>query len=347
MKITRAGLLRGALAGTALLPVPAAASAPSAGAFRSDAAAGGAHPWTRAPRLGGGPLRFAVIGDNTGISRPGVFDQAMVQLGWLQPDFVLSVGDLIEGYSTDRTQIARQWAAVEASVAKLGCPFIYTLGNHDVSNAETLDAWHERRGAAYYSFTYKGALFLVLNTEDPPTPMAEKTAKTFYSIVDLMQADPDKAMKVMDQYLSGKVPGMSSSTKGEFDALEVVKFSDRQLGWVRETLARHPNPHWTFVVMHKPAWKMQSLDFAKVQALLAGRPHTVLAGHTHYFTHEVFDGRDYINMGTTGGIKQQAGPGTMDHAMVVTLTEQGPLYANTRLNGLMNIAGETGQVRAY
>ena len=37
----------------------------------------------------------------------------------------------------------------------------------------------------------------------------------------------------------------------------------------------------------------------------------------------------------------------MDHALVATLTRDGPLYANTRLNGLMDIAGETGQVRAY
>lgn len=345
MMISRAGLLRGALASTALLPAAAMAGTDSmaAQAFRSDAMAGAVHPWTGVPRLGGGPLRFAVIGDHTGIGRPGVFDQAMVQLSWLQPDFVLSVGDLIEGYTTDRAKIARQWSAVETSIAKLNCPFVYTMGNHDVDNAETLDAWRERRGAAYYSFTYKGALFLILNTEDPPTPMSDKTAAQFYSMVDMMQSDPDKAEKTIDAYVASNTTGQ----KGEYSKLEVVRFSDRQLGWVRDTLASHPNPQWTFVVLHKPAWKMQSPDFAKVQAMLAGRPHTVLAGHTHYFTHEVFDGADYINMGTTGGIRQQNGPGTMDHTMIVTLTQNGPLYANTRFTGLMNVAGETGQVRAY
>jgi UDP-2,3-diacylglucosamine pyrophosphatase LpxH len=343
MNISRAGLLRGALASTALIPAAALASTGEAGAFHADTAAGGVHPWTQVPRIGGGPLRFAVIGDHTGIGRPGVFDQAMVQLSWLQPDFVLSVGDLIEGYTEDRAKIAGQWAAVETSVAKLGCPFIYTLGNHDVDNAETLDAWRERRGAAYYSFTYKGALFLVLNTEDPPTPMTAKMAAGFYSMVDLMQSDPEKAMKVMDDYVASNTVGR----KGEYSAMEVVKFSDRQLGWIRDTLAASPRPQWTFVILHKPAWKMQSPDFAKVQAMLTGRPHTVFAGHTHYFTHEVFEGADYINMGTTGGIKQQTGPGTMDHTMIVTLGAGGPLYANTRFNGLMNVAGETGQVRAY
>jgi hypothetical protein len=344
MTISRAGLLRGALASTALLPAAALASTDTAGqAFRADLAPGGAHPWTGVPRIGGGPLRFAVIGDHTGIGRPGVFDQAMVQLSWLQPDFVLSVGDLIEGYTTDRAKIAGQWAAVEASVAKLNCPFVYAMGNHDVDNAETLDAWRERRGAAYYSFTYKGALFLILNTEDPPTPMPDKTAAQFYSLVDLMQSDPDKA----EQTIDARIMSDTFGRKGEYSSTEVVRFSDKQLGWIRDTLAAHPRPQWTFVVLHKPAWKMRSPDFAKVQALLAGRSHTVFAGHTHYFTHEVFDGADYINMATTGGIRQQYGPGAMDHTMVVTLTRSGPLYANTRFNGLMNVAGETGQVRAY
>jgi hypothetical protein len=61
----------------------------------------------------------------------------------------------------------------------------------------------------------------------------------------------------------------------------------------------------------------------------------------------VFDGNDYINIASTGGVRHKNGPGTMDHTMVVTLGPDGPIYANTRLNGLMDVAGETGQVRAY
>jgi hypothetical protein len=37
----------------------------------------------------------------------------------------------------------------------------------------------------------------------------------------------------------------------------------------------------------------------------------------------------------------------MDHTMLVTLTADGPAFANTRLNGLMDVAGVSGQVRAY
>jgi len=108
--------------------------------------------------------------------------------------------------------------------------------------------------------------------------------------------------------------------------------------------------------MHKPAWKKEYDRFAQMQALLKGRSYTVFAGHTHYFTHEVFDGADYINMGTTGGlfstdsengVPLRLGPGTMDHAMLVTLTSAGPVFANLRLNGLMDAAGRSGQTLAY
>jgi hypothetical protein len=346
MLISRAGLLRGALAGGAMgaaaLPGFVGASTPS-NAFWTDVADSGAKPWTRPLPPGASPLRFAVIGDNTGVAKPGVFDQAMRQISWLQPDFILSVGDLIEGYTDDRAEIARQWTAIEASIAKAGVPFVFTPGNHDVDNAETLDAWRERRGPGYYSFLYKGALFVILNTEDTPTPMSPKAAADFYDKVRRMQADPEQAERDTEAQLAASAAAPHSA----YGALEVVNLGDRQLGFVRDTLARHPNPRWTFVVIHKPAWKMHSDSFAKIQTMLLGRPHTVFAGHTHYFTHEVLDGHDYINMGSTGGVRHRDGAGTMDHALLVTLTSAGPVYANTRLNGLMDIAGETGQVRAY
>ena len=355
MKITRANLLRGALASTALLPAAAFAASGGAGAFRSGAASG-------VPQAGNGPLRFAVIGDNTGISRPGVFKQAMIQLSWLQPDFVLSVGDLIEGYTSDKAKIASQWNAIEEAVAGLGRPFVYVPGNHDLNSKESVDAWHKRRGATYYSFTYKGALFLVLNTEDPPIQMPPQMSEQFYMAVDLMQSDPEKA----ERLVAAQIDALTSrkSLPPESLAMAATNMGAKQLEWVRETLARHPNPKWTFVVMHKPVWKAPadwgpelrasgllpetvSPNFAKLRTLLAGRPYTVFAGHTHYYTHDVIDGRDYINMATTGGIRQHNGPGTLDHTMIVTLTDDGPVYANERFTGLMNIDGQTGQVLTY
>lgn len=54
-----------------------------------------------APELDETPVRFAVIGDLTGGKRAGIFDAAVVALEQLNPDFILSVGDLIEGGTED------------------------------------------------------------------------------------------------------------------------------------------------------------------------------------------------------------------------------------------------------
>ena len=42
-------------------------------------------------------FQFAVIGDRSGGNRPGVFPAAVDLLNLLRPEFVMSVGDFIEG----------------------------------------------------------------------------------------------------------------------------------------------------------------------------------------------------------------------------------------------------------
>jgi hypothetical protein len=351
MIISRAGFIKGLLASATLPTAAVLASSAARGdeAFHPDAVAEAAKPWIGSPEAGPGPLRFVVIGDNTGLARPGVFDQAMTQISWLQPDFVISVGDLIEGYTEDKAEIARQWDAIEKSVVKAGCPFIPIPGNHDTNTPETVDAWRERRGPGYYAFTYKSALFLMLNTEDPALPMPPKMAAQFYEMVGVMKKDPDQAEKMVGEFIAAAYKaGGDANAQGEYGgALNEARFSDKQLAFVRDALAQHANVRWTFVIMHKPAWKTPTPAFAKIQAMLGDRPYTVFAGHTHYFTHDLLDRRDYINMGMTGGIRHQSGPGAMDHAMLVSLGPTGPFYANTRLSGLMDVAGQTGQTRTY
>ena len=313
-------------------------------AFHADGIASGPSPWSKTPEASPGPLRFVVIGDNTGLARPGVFHQALKQISWLKPDFILSVGDLIEGYTDDAQEIARQWDAIEHAVAEAGCPFLYVPGNHDYNTPTAVAAWKQRRGPEYYAFTYKSALFLMLSTEDPPTQMSPEMAKQIYQMVELMKTDPGQVEAIITKALGGGSNGEKAAYGRE---LEVANISDTQLAWIKDTLAKHSDVKWTFVILHKPAWKMATPAFAKIQLMLGTRPYSVFAGHTHYFTHDQLDGRDHINMATTGGIMQRTGSGTMDHAMLVTLEPEGPSYANTRLSGLMDVAGETGQGRLY
>ena len=46
-----------------------------------------------------------VVSDPSGGVRPGVFEVATRKLNLLQPEFVISVGDLIMGNTTNRAQI--------------------------------------------------------------------------------------------------------------------------------------------------------------------------------------------------------------------------------------------------
>src|SRR5262249_10357176 len=79
-------------------------------------------------------FRFAIVTDRTGGVRPGVFERAVEQLNWLQPEFVVCVGDLIQGGTQDTQKVERQWREFDGFVGKLEMPFFYLPGNHDISN---------------------------------------------------------------------------------------------------------------------------------------------------------------------------------------------------------------------
>src|SRR5262245_22159169 len=127
------------------------------------------NPWTHL-KLNNSPedFQFAIVSDRTGGHREKIFSRAVEQLNLLQPEFVLSVGDLIEGYSTDRDKVLSQWMEFQGYVSRLQMPFFYVPGNHDVTNPEQEKIWEEKFGRRYYQFTYNGVLFLILNSDDPP-----------------------------------------------------------------------------------------------------------------------------------------------------------------------------------
>ena len=130
------------------------------------------NPWTSL-NLNHDPdeFHFAVVSDRTGGHRDKVFSRAVQQINLLQPTFVMSVGDLIEGYSLKEDVVKQQWDEFDSYVKKFEAPFFYIPGNHDRTNKSQAAIWDARYGKRYYHFVYKNTLFLSLCSENPPTGM--------------------------------------------------------------------------------------------------------------------------------------------------------------------------------
>jgi len=127
----------------------------------------GPNPWTHL-KFKNDPdnFQFAIVADRTGDHRPGVFAEAVEKLNLLSPQFVMSIGDFIEGHTEDEAELEHQWDEFDGLTNKLQMPFFYVPGNHDIDSETTGRMWRQRRGPSYYYFIYHDVLFLCLNTED-------------------------------------------------------------------------------------------------------------------------------------------------------------------------------------
>jgi hypothetical protein len=277
-------------------------------AARVEPAAAGPVPWTD-PVAPASPddFHFVVVSDRTGGHRPGVFESAIEKVNLLKPDFVVSVGDLIEGYTEDRTALAREWDEIEDFIGRLEMPFFYAAGNHDFSNETMSRVWRERFGPSYYHFRHRDVLFLVLNSEifssvsKPGTP----------------------------------VPGPDQQSE--------------QMAHAERALAEHADARFTFVVIHQPLWDQEEIhpDWLRIEAWLGARPYSVLAGHHHRYTSMRRHDRRFVTLASTGGVSRLRGidHGEFDHVMWVSLTEEGPVYANLMLDGIQDIDVRTQATR--
>ena len=110
-------------------------------------------------------FNFVVVTDRTGGERKGIWQKGIDKINLMQPAFVVSVGDLINGYTKDLEKINNEWEEFNSLVKKLEMPFFYVAGNHDYTNEVMENEWFKRFGADYYHFLYKNVLFICLNSE--------------------------------------------------------------------------------------------------------------------------------------------------------------------------------------
>jgi len=324
------GLCLSALAGALLCgcrqqPLPESA-------FQHDLGPG-PKPWTSESFEPTEPdFTFALISDLNGGERPGVFSRAVAQLNRLDPTFVLSVGDLIDGGTEDSVQLRREWDFFEARASGLRMPFFHLGGNHDLTNVKMREFWASRFGPRYYHFLYDNVLFLMLDSED----YTESRMREIYLA-------RDTAIRILDGQLAGT---FEESAYYHMPERNLGGMGAEQLAYFREVLQRYPEVRWTFLLMHKPLWLREdgmglSRSTAPLEALekeLEGRNYTVINGHFHRMSHRKRKGMDYLILGTTGG-SQAAGDSTaFDHISLVRMAET-PVITHLRMDGVLQQDG--------
>lgn len=263
-------------------------------------------PWTnREFRNDPNDFQFAIVTDRTGGLRPGVFPRAVKKVNELQPEFVITVGDLIPGGGRQRNEkeIRRQWNEFNGFIEGFEMPFFYLPGNHDVSNGVMDRIWDEQFGVRHYSFVYKNVLFLCLNTQDG------EGSKPFLGKQQIAWARKE--------------------LKKHSEVRWTMVFIHQPLWLSEEGIRRN--------VKGKPVLVKSATGWPEIESALRGKNHTVYAGHVHRYAKYERNDANYYTLGTTGGGSALRGSsfGEFDHATWITMTDDGPRMMNLTLDGML------------
>lgn len=269
---------------------------------------------------------FALFSDLTGGERPDIFSTAVAQLALLRPELIVNVGDLTEGGSPDKEVIAAQWQSFHRRADKASTRIFYTGGNHDLATLTQRQVWQAEHGPRYYHFIYKNVLFLVLDTED-------------HSAEKLMQID-EKHTEAMAQVAKQGWGGFGETAYAQLPSTQTGEVGAAQADYVNRVIVNNPQVRWTFLLMHKPVWNRGGdNNFTAIETALASRPYTVFYGHNHFYQHTERLGRDYIQLGTTGGVQFADKDLSVDHVSLVTVDGDGIDIANIKLSGIFDRTG--------
>jgi predicted phosphodiesterase len=109
---------------------------------------------------------FAIVGDRTGSAVPGVYEEVWREVNIDHPEFVLTVGDIIEG-GNDRTVHLEWEKALRILEANGHYTIFFTPGNHDVWSPISAAAYVKyTKRPLHYSFDFRHAHFTVLNNSE-------------------------------------------------------------------------------------------------------------------------------------------------------------------------------------
>ena len=229
-----------------------------------------------APTVAEDGFQFIIYGDRTGGVPAGlkVLEQAVEDTNLLDPDLVLTVGDLIQGYN-ETGQWLEQAAEYKDIMNRLKMRWFPVAGNHDIywrGKNPAPPGHHESNyekhfGPLWYSFRHKNAGFIVLYSDE---------------------GDPGSNLKA-------------------FNVGALQQMSEKQLAFLDKALADLADQDHVFVFLHHPRWigggyTGSNWETVHQKLKTAGNVSAVFAGHIHQMRYEgKRDGIEYHALATTGG----------------------------------------------
>lgn len=251
---------------------------------------------------------FVVFGDRTGGPRAGlkVLEDAVEMAGWLDADFVMMVGDMIEGYGGSEAWLEEK-DEFKGIMNRLGRPWYPVAGNHDVYERPHtpeghLELYKTHFGPLYYSFDHKWAHVSVLFSDE-----------------SMSFSNPSEDQNMSRQQLDWLRNDLVST-----DAERLYVFLH--------------HPRWT------PKYSGSNWDEVEAVLQADGRPVTVFAGHIHYLRDDGRKGNiQYYSMGVTGGHQTTSyEAGTFHNIAQITVRRDGDSMSVFPVNSIRTPADFPG-----
>ena len=259
-------------------------------------------------------FQFAIYGDRTGGEPSGLkfLRQAVTDTNLIDPDLVMTVGDLIQGYNMPNEWMA-EMKEFRGIMNGLEMAWFPVAGNHDIywnfrdpnRPREHHEGNYEKNfGPLWYSFRHKGHGFIVLYSDEGDLKTGEKGFRT------------------------GRMQNMSPD----------------QLRFLEQALNQLKDCSRVFCFLHHPRWLgggYEGSNWPEVHKRLvaAGNVGAVFAGHIHHMTfHGPVDGIEYYSLATTGGHLSMDSPelGYLHHFNLVTVRPDGFSVAAIPVGGVID-----------
>jgi len=271
---------------------------------------------------------FAIFGDRTGGPDLGVnvLADAVRDVNLFEPDLVMTVGDLIDGYN-QTPEWLRENREYKAIMGELLCPWFPVAGNHDIywRGEDRPENEHEANyemhfGPLWYAFEHKNSNFIALFTDEGDPKTGEKS----------------------------------------FSKPSTQAMSPEQKAFLADALERGADLDHQFVFVHHPRWLGGGYGddwMRNVHPMLveAGNVRAVFAGHIHRMRHDragqgpmagPLDGIEYVTLATVGGGQGGAVPeaGWLHHYHLVTVRPQQIALTAYPVGSAMNVREITGEL---